>query len=81
VDVASEGRETDGEGDVVTLPSTFRVLIMLNNCVMSSFVARVASACSRSCASRFWSCSASIVVEVVNFCECGGGRAGGGGCH
>jgi hypothetical protein len=29
---------------------------------MSLFVAWVASACSRSLASRFWSCSASIVV-------------------
>jgi hypothetical protein len=49
--------------------------------VMSSFVARVASTCLCSPASEFWSCSASIVVEVVDFCECGGGRAGGGGCH
>jgi hypothetical protein len=81
VDVASEGRETDGEGGVATLPSTFHILIMLNNCLMSSFVARVASACSRSCASRFWSRSASIAVEVIDFHECGGGRAGGGGCH
>jgi hypothetical protein len=60
---------------------TFHVLIMLNGCVMSSFVARVASACLRSLSSRFWSCSASIVVEIIDFCECGGGRAGGGGCH
>jgi hypothetical protein len=35
--VTSEGRETKGEGGVATLSSTFRVLIMLNNCVMSSF--------------------------------------------
>jgi uncharacterized membrane protein len=65
----------------VTLSSTFHVLIMLNNWVMSLFVAQVASACSGSLASRIWSCSASIVVEVINFRECGGGRAGGGGCH
>jgi hypothetical protein len=48
---------------------------------MSSFVAWVASACSLSLASRFWSCSASITVEVVDFREYGGGRTGGGGCH
>jgi hypothetical protein len=59
----------------------FHVLIMLNNCVMSSFVARVASTCLHSLTSRFWSCSASITVEIIDFCECGGGRAGGGGCH
>jgi hypothetical protein len=81
VDVASEGRETDGEGGVAMLSSTFRILIMLNNWLMSSFVAQVASACSRDLASRFWSRSASITVEVVDFRECGGGRAGGGGCH
>jgi hypothetical protein len=81
VDVASEGRETDGEGGVVMLSLTFCVLIILNSCVMSSFVARVASACSLSLASRFWSRSASITVEVVDFRECGGGRAWGGGCH
>jgi hypothetical protein len=81
VDVASEGRETEGEGGGAMLPSTFHILIMLNNCVMSSFVARVASACSRSCASRFWSHSVSIAVEVVDFREYGGGKAGGGGCH
>jgi hypothetical protein len=46
---------------------TFRVLIMLNNCVMSSFVAQVASACLHNRASRFWSHSVSITVEVVNF--------------
>jgi hypothetical protein len=51
--------------------STFRVLIMLNSCVMSSFVAWVASACSLSLASRFWSCSASITVGVVDFREYG----------
>jgi hypothetical protein len=77
VDVASEGTETEGEGGV----ATFRVLIMLNNCVMSLFVAQVASACSRSRSSRFWSCLASIVVEVDDFHEYGAGRAGGGGCH
>jgi hypothetical protein len=81
VDVASEGRQTNGEGVVATLSLTFRVLIMLNNCVMSSLVARVASTCSHSRTSRFWSHSASIVVEIVDFRECGGGRAGGGGCH
>jgi hypothetical protein len=81
VDVASEGRETEGEGGVATLSSMFHVLIILNNCVMSSFVAQVASACSRSHSSRFWSHSASIAVEIVNFHEYGGGGAGGGGCH
>jgi hypothetical protein len=65
VDVASEGRETDGERGVATFPLTFCVLIMLNNCVMSVFVARVASACSHSCASRFWSRLVSIAVEVI----------------
>jgi hypothetical protein len=39
-------RETDGEVGVATRSSMFRVLIMLNSCVMSSFVARVASTCS-----------------------------------
>jgi hypothetical protein len=77
MDVASERRETNGEGGV----AMFHVLIMLNNWLMSSFVAQVASVCTRSLASRFWSHSASIAVEVANFCECGGSRAGGGGCH
>jgi hypothetical protein len=80
-DVASEGRETDGEGGVAMLLSTFCILIMLNSCVMSSFVARVASACSHSRASRFWSRSAPIAVEIIDFHECGGGRAGGGEFH
>jgi hypothetical protein len=35
------------------LPLTFCILIMLNNCVMSSFVAQVASVCLLSLASRF----------------------------
>jgi hypothetical protein len=48
---------------------------------MSSFVALVASACSCIRASRFWSRSASIAVDVVDFRECGGGKEGGGGCH
>jgi hypothetical protein len=81
MDVASEGRETEGEGGVAMLSSTFHILIMLNNCVMSSFVARVASACLLSLASRFWSRLTSIAVEIVKFHECGGGRVGGGGCH
>jgi hypothetical protein len=81
VDVASKGRETNGEGDGVMLLPMFRVLIILNSCVMSSFVAQVASACSLSLTSRIWSCLASITIEVVDFRECGGGRAGGGGCH
>jgi hypothetical protein len=81
VDVASKGTETEGEGGVATLSSAFHILIMLNNCVMSLFVAQVASTCSHSCASRFWSHSVSIAVEVIDFRECGGGRAGGGGCH
>jgi hypothetical protein len=51
-------------------------LIMLNSCVMSLFVARVASACSRSLSSRIWSRSVSITVEIIDFCECGGGGAG-----
>jgi hypothetical protein len=54
-----------------TLLSMFRVLIMLNNWLMSSFVARVASACSLSLTSRFWSRLVSIVVEVIDFRECG----------
>jgi hypothetical protein len=72
VDVASEGRETDGEGGVATLSPMFHIFIMLNSCVMSSFVARVASACSCSRSSRFWSRLASIVIEVVDFHERGG---------
>jgi hypothetical protein len=75
------GRETNREVGVATWSSTFHVLIMLNSCVMSSFVAWVASACSLSLASRFWSRSVSITVGVVNFREYGGGRTGGGGCH
>jgi hypothetical protein len=81
VDVASEGIETDGEGVVAMLLSMFHILIMLNSCVMSSFVAQVASACLLSRTSIFWSHSVSIAVEIIDFCECGGGRAGGGGFH
>jgi hypothetical protein len=81
VDVAIEGEETDGEQGAVMLSLMFRVLTILNSWVMSSFVAQVASACLHSRISRFWSHLVSIVVEVINFRECGGGRAGGGGCH
>jgi hypothetical protein len=62
--VTGGGGDTNA-GEGIATSSTWRVLIIENNLVISSFVAWEASACSHRSVSLFWSCLTSIVIELM----------------